>query len=74
MRLFYTLLLVALCRVFSASVPASQDTQTPQGIVKPLTNANVLDMLDDDLSQEIVIAKIAASACEFDTSPAALRY
>lgn len=73
MRLFYTVLLVALCLVFSASVPASQDTQTPQGTVKPLTNANVLDMLNDDLSQEIVIDKIASSACEFDTSPAALK-
>jgi hypothetical protein len=73
MRLFYTVLLVALCLVFSGSVPASQDTQTPEGVAKPLTNANVLDMLDNDLSQEIVIAKIAASACEFDTSPAALK-
>src|SRR5713226_7553507 len=73
MRLFYTVLLVALCLVLSGSVPASQDTQTPQGSVEPLTNANVLDMLDDDLSQEIVIAKIAAFACEFDTSPAALK-
>ena len=73
MRLFHTVLLVALCLVFSGSVPASQDTQTPLGTVKPLTNANVLDMLNDDLSQEIVIDKIAASACEFDTSPAALK-
>ena len=73
MRLFYTGLLGAFCLVFSASVPASQHTQTPQGTVKPLTNANVLDMLNDDLSQEIVIAKIVASACEFDTSPAALK-
>ena len=73
MRLSYTVLLVALCLVFSGSVPASQDTQTPPGTVKPLTNANVLDMLNDDLSQEIVIDKIAASACEFDTSPAALK-
>lgn len=73
MRLSYTVLLVALCLAFSSSVAASQDPQTPQGIVKPLTNASVLDMLDNDLSQEIVIAKIAASACEFDTSPAALK-
>ena len=73
MPLSYTVLLVALCLVFSGSVPASQDTQTPLGTVKPLTNANVLDMLNDDLSQEIVIDKIAASACEFDTSPAALK-
>jgi hypothetical protein len=73
MRLFHTVLFAALCLVVSGSVPASQDTQTPQGIVKPLTNANVLEMLDNDLSQEIVIDKIAASACEFDTSPAALK-
>ena len=73
MRLSYTVLLVALCLVFSGSVPASQDTQTPPGTVKPLTNVNVLDMLNDDLSQEIVIDKIAASPCEFDTSPAALK-
>src|SRR4029077_11202728 len=73
MRLFHTVLFVALCLVFSGSVPASQDTQTPPGTVKPLTNANVLDMLNDDLSQEIVIDKIAASACEFDTSPDALK-
>jgi hypothetical protein len=30
-------------------------------------------MLSAGLSQEVVIAKIAASACEFDTSPAALK-
>ena len=52
---------------------ASQDTQIPWATAKSLTNADVLDMLDADLSQEIVIAKIAASACEFDTSPAALK-
>src|SRR5260370_23011195 len=73
MRLFYTVSFVVLCLGFSGSVPASQDTQTRPGTVNPLTNANVLDMLSAGLSQEIVIAKIAASACEFDTSPAALK-
>lgn len=73
MRLFYSVLPVVLCLDFSASVPASLHTLTLQGTVNPLTNANVLDMLNDDLSQEIVIARIAASACEFDTSPAALK-
>jgi hypothetical protein len=54
-------------------VLASQDTQTPEATAKSLANADVLDMLSAGLSQEIVIAKIAASACEFDTSPAALK-
>src|SRR6266851_9734153 len=73
MRLFCTVLLVALCLVFSGSVLASQDTQTPEATAKSLANADVLDMLSAGLSQEIVIAKIAASTCEFDTSPAALK-
>ena len=46
------------------------DTQTPT--VQRLINADVLDMLKAGLSQEIVIAKIHSSACEFDTTPAAL--
>jgi len=73
MRLFYTILFVALCLVFSGSVLASQDTQTPEATAKSLANADVLDMLSAGLSQEIVIAKVAASACQFDTSPAALK-
>src|SRR5260370_14996504 len=73
MRLFYTVSFVVLCLGFSGSVPASQDTQTRPGTVNPLTNADVLDMLSAGLSQEIVIAKIAASTCEFDTSPTALK-
>lgn len=73
MRLFYTVLLLTLCLALTSTVLAAQDTQTPQATVKTLTNADVLDMLSAGLSQEIVIAKIAASACEFDTSPAALK-
>jgi len=64
-RLFYTVLIVVLSR----TTLASQDTQTPKVGAKSLTNADVLDMLSAGLSQEIVIAKIAASTCEFDTSP-----
>ncbi|MFZ0980578.1 MAG: hypothetical protein WAN23_14355 [Candidatus Acidiferrales bacterium] len=76
MRLFYTVLFLTFCLVLSGSVPASQDTKTPQApqaTAKPLTNADVLDMLKAGLSQEIVIAKIKASSCEFDTAPAALK-
>jgi hypothetical protein len=73
MRLFYTVFLLALCLVLSGSVLASQDTQTEQATAKPLTNADILDMLSAGISQDIVIAKITASASEFDTSPAALK-
>src|SRR5579863_4168835 len=70
MRPFY----IALLLIFlSGTTLASQDTQTPKASAKSLTNADVLDMLGAGLSQEIVIAKIAASTCEFDTSPAALK-
>src|SRR5438128_216028 len=70
MRIFYTILLTV---ALSGTTLASQDTQTPKASAKSLTNADVLDMLSAGLSQEIVIAKIAASTCEFDTSPAALK-
>ena len=38
----------------------------------PLTNKDVADMLNSGLAAEIVVAKVKASACNFDTSPAAL--
>lgn len=73
MRFSAVVLLIALCADPSSLSLASQDTQTAKPNAKPLTNADVLDMLKAGLSQEIVVAKINASACEFDTSPAALK-
>src|ERR1700674_5736619 len=73
MRLSRTMLALGFCVVLSSSMLASQDTQTPKQNGKPLTNGDVVDMLKASLSQEIVVAKIRASACEFDTSPAALK-
>jgi len=71
MRLFYTVLVLIV--VLSGTTLASQDIQTPTASAKSLTNADVRDMLSAGLSQEIVIAKIAASTCVFDTAPAALK-
>jgi len=71
MRLFYTVLVLIV--VLSGTTLASQDIQTPTASAKSLTNADVRDMLSAGLSQEIVIAKITASTCVFDTSPAALK-
>jgi hypothetical protein len=47
--------------------------QNTQKDSKPLTNADILDMLNSGVSQDIVIAKIKKSACEFDASPEALK-
>lgn len=74
MRLFfYTALLLNLCMVSAGSVRASQDSATAPSSEKRLTNADVLDLLKSGLSSEIVIAKIAAAPCEFDTTPTALK-
>ena len=73
MRLSHTILALGFCVVLSGSMLASQDTQTPKSNAKPLTNGDVADMVKAGLSQEVVIAKINASACEFDTSPTALK-
>jgi hypothetical protein len=72
-RLFSTALLVTLCLALGGSVLASQDKPAQQAAAKPLTNSDVLDMLKAGLSQEIVIAKIKASSCEFDTAPTTLK-
>jgi hypothetical protein len=67
------MLAIGFSVVLCGAMLASKDTQTPESAPKPLTNADVVDMLKAGLSQEIVIAKINASACEFDTSPGALK-
>ena len=49
------------------SLPKEQSTA-----VVPLTNKDVLQMLQTGLAPDIVVAKINASKCNFDTSPATL--
>jgi hypothetical protein len=52
----------------------SQQTIPQRGLqAQVLTNQDIVGMLKAGLSPEIVIAKIKASACDFDTSPAALK-
>ncbi len=52
---------------------AAKASQQDQTISPTLKNEDVLTMLKTGLSPEIVIAKIKASACEFNTTPAALQ-
>ena len=48
----------------------AQPAQTP----RTLTNADVLRMVEAQLAPEVVVEKIKGSACDFDTSPAALEH
>jgi uncharacterized protein YgiM (DUF1202 family) len=50
---------------------AAKGAATPSA---PLTNENVLDMLRLKFSSDVIMAKIKASPCDFDTSPAALKH
>src|ERR1051325_1960743 len=50
--------------------PSTPDVQQQQ---HPLTNADVLKLSEAKVAPEVVIEKIKASACDFDTSPEALR-
>jgi len=52
------------------TAPAVQQTQTA---ASPLTNKDVQEMVKSGLAQSIIVAKIKASATNFDTSPTALQ-
>lgn len=73
MRPFRPVVLIALFLALGCRVLASQDGHIQRATPRALTNADVVDMLKGGISQEIVIAKIRAAECDFDTSPAALK-
>jgi hypothetical protein len=52
---------------------AKNNAQQEQPVALTLKNQDVLEMLKTGLSPEIVVAKIKASACNFETTPAALQ-
>lgn len=54
-----------------SSAPARQTQQ--QQSPRTLTNADVLKLVEAKIATEVVTEKIKASACDFDTSPEALR-
>ncbi len=54
--------------------PQQQQAQPAQPPTQqPLTNADVLRMVEAQLAPEVVVEKIKGSPCDFDTSPDALR-
>ncbi len=69
--------LVLLCSLLFSFVSLqaqtrSTDVQQPQAAAIPLNNNDILEILKGGLSADIVVAKIKASLCDFDTSAAAL--
>lgn len=51
---------------------SAQDTAQKPSPSATLTNKGILDMVKGGLAEEIILAKIQTSPCDFDTSPAAL--
>jgi hypothetical protein len=51
--------------------PQAQAARTAQAH-PPLTNADVLKMFEAKIATEVIVEKVKASPCDFDTSPAAL--
>jgi len=62
---FVTVLGVFLALTFAAFLPAPAHAQT----AAPLTNDEVIKMVQAKLPDAVVIAKIRTSPCQFDTSP-----
>lgn len=73
----FLLLAVAFAALSAAPVcalsPAAKTIQQSQSASSHLTNQDVLGMLKADLAVELIVAKIKASACNFDTSPDTLK-
>jgi hypothetical protein len=66
-------MLVALVAVgaagpFGASIAAAKSIQQSQSAAAPLSNQDVMAMLKGNLGIDLIIAKIRASDCNFDTS------
>jgi len=56
-----------------ASTAQSGRPAQPAQSAQPLTNADVLKMVEARLASEVIVEKIKGSSCDFDTSPEALR-
>jgi len=52
--------------------PVNKTSDNPQRSDSRLTNADILEMSAGGLSAEVIVAKIKASSCNFDTTPATL--
>lgn len=68
-RLAFAFLILLTCRCV---VPATTHAQsTPNSL--PITNRDVVELVSDGFSSDVIKAKIASSSCQFDTSVEALK-
>jgi hypothetical protein len=67
------LCVIVLVLSLGAWIASGEPGQTTQQTREPLSNEDVIDLLQAGLSPEVVIAKIKSTPCKFETSPAALR-
>ena len=58
-------------KIIQPSAPLQQQSQPAQP-ARPLTNADVQKLVEAKIAAEVVVEKIKASPCDFDTSPEAL--
>ena len=59
----------ALLIIAAPSRVAAKQIQQSQSAAAVLTNQDILSLVKAKLAAEVIIAKIRASACNFDTSP-----
>jgi hypothetical protein len=64
---------IASAAILVSGPARAAQSQQSTSRVQALTNKEVLEMLAEGLSPEIIVAKIKSSACNFDTSPQALK-
>ena len=57
----------------SEAVAPTAQSGRPAQPAQPLTNADVLKMVEARIAPEVIVEKIKGSPCDFDTSPEALR-
>jgi hypothetical protein len=63
---------LAVAFLLAALSCAQQPTPAPSTQAEALTNADVMKMVEAKLSDDLIISKIRASACSFDTSTDAI--
>jgi hypothetical protein len=81
MKIFISTLLLPLLLIRAMPVAAARSAPPAAGYIQqsqaadiPLKNRDVLEMVKAHISPEIIVAKIKASACEFETTPAILQH
>ena len=76
MKTCLSLLLLASLALQAAGAQqagAAKNIQQSAADAAPLTNPDVVKMVEAKLAPEVIVEKVRASACDFDTSPAALQ-